>query len=91
MSGDSSSGETPLPIPNRAVKPTSADGTAPAPGWESRSSPGNLNIVQPLLDESKRGYYFVKKHFDLAKLFFNFNDAEYGLIHIELFTLIRAI
>jgi RimJ/RimL family protein N-acetyltransferase len=32
-------GETPLPIPNRAVKPHSADGTWPARAWESRSPP----------------------------------------------------
>ena len=29
ISGDYSGGVTPLPIPNRVVKPTSADGTAP--------------------------------------------------------------
>ena len=40
-SGDDSGGETPLPIPNRAVKPTSANGTAPETGWKSRSSPGH--------------------------------------------------
>jgi hypothetical protein len=32
-------GETPLPIPNRAVKPHSADGTWPSRAWESRSPP----------------------------------------------------
>src|SRR5215216_5807416 len=32
-------GETPLPIPNRAVKPHSADGTWLARAWESRSPP----------------------------------------------------
>jgi hypothetical protein len=32
-------GETPLPIPNRAVKPLSADGTWCASAWESRSPP----------------------------------------------------
>src|SRR3954453_22863427 len=31
--------ETPLPIPNRAVKPLSADGTWRATSWESRSPP----------------------------------------------------
>ena len=35
--GDYSAGVPPLPIPNRAVKPRSADGTAIR--WESRSSP----------------------------------------------------
>ena len=33
--------ETPLPIPNRAVKPLSADGTWPERAWESRSPPFN--------------------------------------------------
>ena len=31
--------ETPLPFPNRAVKPLSADGTWPARAWESRTPP----------------------------------------------------
>src|SRR4051812_31028879 len=37
--GGHSEGETPLPIPNRAVKPLSADGTWLARAWESRSPP----------------------------------------------------
>ena len=32
-------GETPVPIPNTEVKTFSADGTAWATGWESRSPP----------------------------------------------------
>ena len=35
-SGDYSLGVTPLPIPNRVVKPQYADGTACAGVWESR-------------------------------------------------------
>ena len=31
---------TPVPIPNTEVKPATADGTARAGGWESRSLPG---------------------------------------------------
>lgn len=38
--------ETPLPIPNRAVKPFSADGTWGATPWESRSPPV-LRCTQP--------------------------------------------
>ena len=38
--GDYDGGETPVPIPNTAVKPVRADGTARAAWWESRSSPG---------------------------------------------------
>jgi hypothetical protein len=37
--GDHGEGETPVPIPNTAVKPFSADGTAWATVWESRTSP----------------------------------------------------
>ena len=33
-------GETPVPIPNTAVKPSSADGTSGVTPWESRSLPG---------------------------------------------------
>ena len=39
IKGDDSGGDTPLPIPNREVKPASADGTAGETLWESRSSP----------------------------------------------------
>ena len=39
-SGGNSGGEPPVPIPNTEVKPSSADGTAGAAPWESRSSPG---------------------------------------------------
>ena len=38
--GDHSGGDTPLPIPNRAVKTANADGTTWETLWESRSSPG---------------------------------------------------
>src|SRR5712691_8969406 len=37
--GGYSEGETPGPIPNPEVKPSSADGTALVTGWESRSPP----------------------------------------------------
>ena len=40
FSGDYTAGETPLPIPNRAVKPRRADGTIWVTVWESRSLPG---------------------------------------------------
>src|SRR5215216_61155 len=49
--GDDSGGDTPLPIPNREVKPASADGTAGETPWESRSSPISHSVahssVQP--------------------------------------------
>ena len=40
VSGGYGGGVTPLPIPNREVKPSSADGTARETVWESRSPPG---------------------------------------------------
>ena len=40
FSGGYGEGETPLPIPNREVKPLSADGTWLEKAWESRSPPG---------------------------------------------------
>ena len=39
VSGGHGEGETPLPIPNRAVKPLSADGTWLARARESRTPP----------------------------------------------------
>src|ERR1700742_1191658 len=57
--------ETPLPIPNRAVKPFSADGTWGATPWESRSPPvlhdewsrpqGRLFVVLGLCEGSDKG------------------------------------
>ena len=48
FSGGYGEGETPLPFPNRAVKPLSADGTWPARAWESRSPPVYLHLFEPL-------------------------------------------
>ena len=42
VSGDHGGGATPVPIPNTAVKPASADGTWGAFPWESRTSPDFL-------------------------------------------------
>src|SRR3954465_11147567 len=55
FSGGFGEGETPLTIPNRAVKPLSADGTWPSRAWESRTppvssaraAPGRLVLVNP--------------------------------------------
>src|SRR5688500_13535293 len=45
--GGDSEGATPLPIPNRAVKPLSADGTWASRPWESRSPPFLLRRAAP--------------------------------------------
>ena len=37
LSGGNGGGVTPVPIPNTAVKPSSADGTWDVGPWESRS------------------------------------------------------
>ena len=43
--GGDGGGVTPLPIPNREVKPSSADGTARETGWESRSPPHFFRVA----------------------------------------------
>ena len=48
-------GETPLPIPNREVKPSSADGTARETVWESRSPPG---VNEALRSKERRAFCF---------------------------------
>ena len=53
--GGYSLGVTPLPIPNREVKPQHADGTACAGVWESRSLP--RFILQPRF--FSRGFLFL--------------------------------
>jgi hypothetical protein len=49
VSGGYGEEDTPVPIPNTEVKLLSADGTALATGWESRSPPGF--ILKPLFLE----------------------------------------
>jgi hypothetical protein len=56
FSGGNSEGDTPVPIPNTAVKPLSADGTILVTVWESRTLPGF--ILKALLDIQVRLFYF---------------------------------
>ena len=44
-SGDHRGGATPVPIPNTAVKPSIADGTAGYPLWESRTLPDFTGLL----------------------------------------------
>src|SRR5690606_32124942 len=46
--GGHSGGDPPVPIPNTAVKPSSAHGTAGATLWESRSPPRHFCAGAPL-------------------------------------------
>src|SRR5215218_3295849 len=55
VSGGHGEGETPLPIPNRAVKPLSADGTWPARARESRTPPVCLRRAAPVGGSSALG------------------------------------
>jgi hypothetical protein len=60
--GGDSEGDTPLPIPNREVKPLSADGTWASRPWESRSPPvltekGRSNWGGPF---RRSGRFFVQ-------------------------------
>ena len=47
ISGDHGGGATPVPIPNTAVKPASADGTWGETPWESRTSPEYFEEMGP--------------------------------------------
>src|SRR5688572_107565 len=51
------SGATPVPIPNTAVKPCSADGTPPERARESRPSPASLGKT-PDRFTTVRGFFF---------------------------------
>ena len=59
VSGGHGGGETPVPIPNTAVKPARADGTWGEAPWESRSPPGFLMMKSPLLSFGSRGDFVV--------------------------------
>ena len=54
LKGVYSDGDPPLPIPNREVKPVSADGTADR--WESRSMP---NLEERASSSDSPFFYFV--------------------------------
>ena len=55
-------GVTPLPIPNREVKPPGADGTMWVTAWESRSMPDF--ILKTPSDESCLGFSYVMQSID---------------------------
>src|SRR5258706_14350773 len=60
FSGECSGGDTPVPIPNTAVKPPSANGTARASVWESRSSPGIYFRVRPMSQNMGRLFFLPR-------------------------------
>ena len=50
-------GVTPVPMPNTAVKPSTADGTARETVWESRSLPGFFFDARDLFEVPGVGMY----------------------------------
>ena len=59
--GGNAGGVTPLPIPNRVVKPSRAHGTMLVTTWESRSPPGLFLIkTQKINNVSKLEVYIFK-------------------------------
>jgi hypothetical protein len=56
FSGGIRGGETPVPMPNTAVKPSIVDGTAPVREWESRTLPG-LNSKSP---STPKGFFLAR-------------------------------
>ena len=62
FSGGHSGGETPLPIPNRVVKSSCADGTAGVAQWESRTLPDFFFKAHPCGDGL---FCFLIKNFSL--------------------------
>ena len=64
ISGGHGGGDTPVPIPNTAVKPASADGTWGETPWESRTSPGSLDRSPPFAGASAR----LKKRFEASEV-----------------------
>ena len=66
--GGFSLGVTPLPIPNREVKPQHADGTACAGVWESRSLPNFIYDPNLLI-----GVFFI--------LFQNYNNKAFQIFY----------
>ena len=74
--GGYSGGETPLPIPNREVKPVSADGTRGAIPRESRTPPISLKGPAEGLNFSVRN---GKRCFPLAMTTGNLSGSKRGL------------
>ena len=69
--------ETPVPIPNTAVKPLFADGTARVTVWESRALPG-LEIIYV-----KKGLPQKGSPFSLTCIQIFIPTLQLSLIHIS--------
>jgi hypothetical protein len=77
--GGHSDGGTPLPIPNREVKPASADGTRRATSRESRSPPNFQGpFVGPFFWSSRSAQAFRPLRIELAQSSYALLDARMG-------------
>ena len=61
FSGGYSGGATSLPIPNRAVKPSCADGTARDTWWESRTLPGFIKKAHSFINMDGAFFFYWGK------------------------------
>ena len=68
FAGDYCGGVTPLPIPNREVKTASANDTACASVWESRSSPALFYIYQKIILKISFYHYLHSQEFNFLEL-----------------------
>lgn len=66
FSGDNSEGEPPVPIPNTAVKPLSADGTGWETSWESRSLP-EIFLSEPRTNLCPGFWFFIEKSYNTIR------------------------
>src|SRR5438046_9037078 len=66
--------ETPLPIPNREVKPARADGTRRATSRESRSPP--INFARARQRRARARFAGNASHFPRVRLGFGLGGAE---------------
>ncbi len=60
--GDDSGREPRVPIPNTAVKPSSADGTWTEGSWESRTLPSNKKTFLELI---QKGFFAIEEETEL--------------------------
>ena len=84
FSGGHSGGETPLPIPNRVVKSSCADGTAGVAQWESRTLPDFSSKPIP----AGMGFFLTKNfsligHSDADKIALSIALSEATLFNMD--------
>ena len=81
VSGLDSERATPVPIPNTEVKPFSADGTARAAVWESRTRPG---FYSKRRQQMLAAFFFAAK-FNIFCKSFSLRNVKVLSIDVNLF------